>query len=129
VPNPRDRPLAWSSEPEVSVVEEEIDPVLLGLERIVDRAGAENGQGADAKLVAARRASIDLYFPFHFDARFLGQPGECVPAFGRYGAFDDHRLEEAGAVPHYHESNLTGRAQVGDPAADANSLACMKRKL
>src|ERR1019366_4953156 len=52
----RDRDLPRRAQPERAVVEEKIDAVLLRLNRIVERARADDRQVGDAELVSARHA-------------------------------------------------------------------------
>src|SRR4051812_255165 len=54
VPDPRDRALTRGSQPEVTVVEEKIDAVLFGLDRVVDRTLAVDRQILYAELESAR---------------------------------------------------------------------------
>jgi hypothetical protein len=58
VPDDEDGPLARASEPEVPVVEEEVDTVLFGLDRIVERARADDLQVGRGDLVTAGRAAV-----------------------------------------------------------------------
>src|SRR5216117_1963632 len=73
VPNMRYSPLSWCSQPEVTVVEQKVDPVLFRLDRIIDWALAIDGQIRDAKLESARRTGIGANFALDFDRCLLGE--------------------------------------------------------
>ena len=87
VPDAEDRALTLATaQPEVPVVEQEIDAVLLRLDRIVDRARAEDLQVRHTHLVATRCARLGAHLAGHGDARLVRQRpkrshtsgGDCV---------------------------------------------------
>src|SRR5688500_8075329 len=119
------RPLTGRSQPEVAVVEKKVDPVLLGLDRIIDWARSQDGQAANTELVTTRRAGIRLDLALHFDAGFLGEAAERFPSFRRHGVLHDDSLQEACAIAHHDESDLAGRPEMVDPTPDAHGFASM----
>src|SRR5206468_2585271 len=57
VPHREDRALTIAPEPEMPVVQQKIDAVLLRLDRIVERAWAEDFKIADGDFITARGAA------------------------------------------------------------------------
>jgi len=106
VADPRDRALPRRSQPEMPVVEEEVDPVLFWLDRIVDRALSINGELRYRELESARRARIRTHLALDFDRRFLSELSEARPAIRRYRVLDENCLQQAGAVPQHDERDL-----------------------
>ena len=115
-----DRALPRAAEPEVPVVEQEVDAVLLRLDRVVRRAVADDRERFDAELEAAGRARIGADGTGERDRSLRGQLAECLPRLGRHGASNEHGLKHATSVAYDHEGNFAGRAQVRDPAADGD---------
>jgi hypothetical protein len=64
------------------VVEQEVDAVLLGLDRVVERAGADHGEPADAQLEPARRARVGPDLALDHERRLERQLAERVPRLG-----------------------------------------------
>ena len=74
--------LARCAEPEVPVVEQEVDAVFLGLDRIVDRARAINHEILHAELESTGSARVRTNLALDFDRSFLGELTEAVHASG-----------------------------------------------
>ncbi len=68
--DPRYRHLPGAAEPQMSMIQQEVDSVFLGLDRVIDRAGAEHNHICDTDLDAARRAGVSSHFAFDFDRGF-----------------------------------------------------------
>jgi hypothetical protein len=88
------------------VVKEEIDSVLLGLDRVITRAGAQDHHICDPNLDPTRRARVGTNFALDFDRSFEGEGLE-----GRPGGFSDYllnydALQSATSVPHDDEGNF-----------------------
>ena len=73
IPDQEDRALPIAAEPEVPVIEEEIDSVLLRLYRIVQRTRADDLEVGDGDLESARRPSIRAHFAANRHRRLQGQ--------------------------------------------------------
>src|ERR1700694_59697 len=106
VPYPRYRALAWRPEPEVSIVEQEVDSVLLRLDRVVDGTLSKDGELRYSELETARRAGIGTHFALDLDRCLLGKLPKPGPAFRRNRAFYEYSLEQPCAVPQHDEGDL-----------------------
>src|SRR4029079_2552745 len=71
VTDTEDRLLARASQPQVKVVHQEIDTVLLWLNGVIDRTGAKYLQVRDANFDAAGRSRVDAHFAGDGNRRFL----------------------------------------------------------
>ena len=117
-----DRHLPGGAQPEVPVVEQEVDAVFLGLNRVVDRARTENFDVGHTQLVAPRGPRLGTNFAGDRDARFLRQCPIPLPDVRRHLTPDDDPLKNPGAIPHDHEGDLSGRSQVRHPSTDGDTL-------
>ena len=79
VSDPADRALSRRPQPEVAVVEKEIDAVLFWLDRIVDRTLTVNRQILDAELVTTGRSRIGTDIALDLDRSLLRQLAEAIP--------------------------------------------------
>jgi hypothetical protein len=104
----RDCALTRASEPELTVIQQEIDAVLLRLDGIVDWARAGNREIRDTELIAAWSPLVRTYLSGHLDRRFLGKLREPFPRFERDTSFHQHALKNAASIAHDDESDLSG---------------------
>src|SRR5688572_3155414 len=118
VAHPGDGALAAAAKPEVSVVEQEVDAVLLRLDGIVRRARTDDIETEGAHLQPAGRARVFSYLPSDGNRSLDGQLLEPLPHFRRHAVLDDHRLKHSRAVAQHDECDLAGGAEVRDPASN-----------
>src|SRR5690606_23604840 len=83
VPHAQDGLLLPGAEPEVPVVEEEIDAVYLGLDRVVV-GGADDREVGDTHLEATRRAVVGPHLAGDSEAGLDGEHAEALPDLGRH---------------------------------------------
>ena len=115
--------LARRANPEMALVEEEIDAMLFELD------GERRGFGdslddldfADADFVAAGGALLGVDFAGDDDAGFLGEAFEGLEGFGIFFQGAD-ALNDAGAVAKDGEEEFAGFAEIVEPAADGDFL-------
>ena len=116
--------LARRANPEVAIVEEEIDAVLFELDGIgrglVDLL--QDFDFGDADFVAARGALFGANFSGDDDAGFLREALECGEGVGTFFERDD-ALDDAGAVAENRKEQLAGFALIVEPAAEVTSCA------
>src|SRR5262249_23219566 len=118
VPNREDGTNTLASEPEVPVIEQKIDAVLLRLNRIVDRARTNDCEAGHTHLVSARRARLSRNLAAHGDRRLQRQFFEPFPDFRRKLRLHEHGLHHTGPVANDSERDLARRPHVNDPAAN-----------
>ena len=118
VPDHRDRALARGAQPEVPVVEQEVDAVLLRLDRVVAGARADHCEVRHTHLEPARSARFGTRFASDLDGGLGGQLGEPRPHLGGELALHEDRLTDARAIAQDGEGDLAGRAEMRDPRAD-----------
>ena len=106
VPDHHDRTLPRRPEPEVPVVEQEVDAVLLRLDRVVARTRPDDGEPGHTDVQHARRARILARFAGDGDGRLRRQLGEARPELLADLALHEHGLRGAGAVTQRGESDL-----------------------
>src|SRR5438270_2122627 len=124
----RDRNLLLGAQPQMAVLEQIRDAVLLGGDRKLG-ARPEDLQVRRLELDAARRARIGPDTPRHLERSLLSKFPERIPDFRRYIFLGDHRLQVARAVPHDDERDLPARAGRRHPAAHGNRLPGVLQKL
>ena len=123
VPHAHDGDLPLTAQPEGAVVEQEVNAVLLGLDRILVGTRADHLERLHTHLEPARRARVSADFPGERHRRFLRELGERIPrGFGHLGLYQ-HRLQNAGAIAGHDEGHLALGAQVGDPGANGDDGA------
>src|SRR5207253_1555032 len=83
VPNRKDRPLAAAAKPEMPVVQQEIDSVFLGLNRIIDGAPADDGELRHTNLVPARGTWLGAHVAGNLNRRLERELLETLPDLGR----------------------------------------------
>jgi hypothetical protein len=71
MPDSRDGLLARASEPQMTVIEKKVDPMLLWLDGVIDGARTGYLQIGDAQLEATRSAFVRTYLSGHLNRRFL----------------------------------------------------------
>src|SRR6266568_2552554 len=121
--NAKNGRLAWRTNPEMPVVEEEVHAVFLELDR--KRRGFGNSlqdlQFRNPDFVAARSALFRANLPGNDNARFLRQ---ALQRFERFGILLERAdaLNSARAVPKDGKKQLAGLAQVVKPALERDFL-------
>src|SRR5207248_89628 len=81
VADDEDRSLPVTPQPEMPVVEEEIDAMLFRLNWIIDRAWSDDGEIGRGDLVTTGRARIGSHLAGHRNGRLGREPGERRPDF------------------------------------------------
>ena len=89
------------------VIEQKVDPVLLGLDRIVDGARARDLQVADGKLESPRRAAVWTYRPSDLDRRFQCKLRKPFPRLRGQTTFHQHALQHSAAIAHDDKGDFT----------------------
>ena len=115
-------PLHVRTQPQMPVVEEEFDAVLLRLDREL-RAGADQLDRGNGQLVSARRARVGAHEAAQRDAALLRQRGGQLPDLGRKLRLDQDALHDTRPVAQHHEGDARVDAQGGDPAGDGDGFA------
>jgi hypothetical protein len=115
-----DRPLPRAAEPEVAVVEEEVDPVLLRLDRVIQGARAEHLDIGDGELVPPGRAGVLADLAGDREGGLEGQLSEPLPDVRRDGVLGYDRLQHPSAVAEDDEGDLPLGPQVDHPAPDGH---------
>jgi hypothetical protein len=106
--------LMLGAEPQVAHVQQEVDAVLLRLDRVV-LARADQLDGLHAELVPSGRARLRANLARHRDARLLSERAEPIPYVGRDLLLHQHALDDAGSVAEVHETDLAVHARALDP--------------
>src|SRR5204863_9905381 len=125
VPHREDRALARGAQPEVALLLQEADAVLLGLDRIA-RLALEHPELRDLELVSERAPRILRHLPAHLDRGFLGS---LVPrGEDRLGhvPLRDHGLDDPGSGADLEEVKLAARPLAVEPAAQQHLLAVVR---
>src|SRR5262249_36268447 len=110
-------------EPEVSIVEEEIDSVLLGLNGVVERTRSDDLEVSDRDFVATRRARIGAHRAGDAHRRLLRECREALPHFGRECGLREYCLRNPGPVADDAEGDLPRRPEMRDPAVNGHRRA------
>src|SRR6185437_9190412 len=90
--------LPRAAQPEVPVVEQKVDAMLFWLDRVVERARANDGERRHAHLVAAGRARLGAHLAGHGDRCLERELLESFPDLRGELRLDEHRLHHAGTV-------------------------------
>lgn len=125
---PKAGSLKGRSQPQMPVVEEEIDPVLLGLDGVLLRGGDEF-DAAHAEFVPTRRACVLLHLAGHGDHRLLRERLLKVPRRRVHLALHQHALQHPGAVPDDGERHLAVTPGRLDPAQHRDFGADVRSEL
>ena len=119
--------LARGADPEMAMLHEEVDAVLLES----DGVGVGLGDALDdlevfnVELVAAGGALVGADFAGDDDAGFLGEAFEGLEDLGGDALDVGHALDGAGAVAKDGEEQLAALAEVVEPSAEGDGLAFM----
>ena len=128
VADAEDRLLARRADPQVAVIHQEVDAVLLRRDRIVLRF-SDDLEAGDVDLVAAGRARVGAGRAGHRQRRLLRQViGAAERLFADCRLRHD-ALDEAGPVAQRQEVNLAARPAVVQPAAERHGLTTWLRTL
>ena len=128
VAHAKNRGLLFRSNPEMPAIEQVVDAVFLRRDRIVDRR-AHDLEVRDVELVTARRAAVGAHRAVHDDRGLLREMVGLLELLVADGGLRDDGLDEAAAVAHRQEMDLSARAAVVKPAADRDRLALALRDL
>src|SRR5690606_38116306 len=109
------------AEPQVTMVEQEVDAMLLRLDRVV-LGRADTRELLHAELVAAGRAGVIADAARHFDAGLEGEVLDELPDVRRYFLLDDYALYDTRAVAHDDESDAPVNACRLDPAPHGGAV-------
>src|SRR4051794_1753723 len=99
----------------MAMVHQEIDAVLLGLDRVIDGTRPENLEISHADFDAAGGTRVEPHFPGYADGRFLRELSKPVPGLRRDGRLHHDGLERPGAIAHDDERDLARGPDVCDP--------------
>jgi len=127
--NGEDGALPTAAQPEVTVVEQEIDPVLLWLNWVIRRARPEYRKTDHTQLESTRRSRLGAYLAGDVDRSFERQFLESVPDLDRELSLHEHGLHDPGAIADHCKRHLTRRSYMGDPAANGHGLTDVGRKI
>src|SRR5688500_3250903 len=116
------------AEPEVAMILQELDAVLLRLDRVLLR-DLIDVERADGQLVAARCARVLADAARHGDARLLGERGELLPRRFVELLLHENALDHAGPVAQDDERDLPVRTESLHPAPDGYLTACMSMEI
>ena len=119
VPHAQDRRLPPAADPQVTPIEEIVDAVFLGGDRVVVRL-ADHGERRHVDLVAAGRARILPDGPLDDQRRLLAEMVGPLERFVADGGLRNHGLHESAAVAQREEVDLPARASPLQPPADGD---------
>ena len=125
VPHAHNRDLPLTAQPEGAVVEQKVDAVLLGLDRIVVGARADHLKRLDAHLIAAGRPGVGPDLTRERDRRLLRELRKGIPRGLRHLRLHQDRLQNAGAITHDGERHFSLGTEVRDPRANGHDGAGM----
>ncbi len=126
-PHAHDRPLPAAAQPQVAVVHQELDAVLLGRDRVADGVLQHFGR-VDVDLIPlghAGGAGIGLHRAADDERRLLPQVGQPLEQLVAHVRPVDNALGQARAVAQAQEQQLALGRQVIEPAANGDALADM----
>ena len=123
MPHTHQRHLARRAQPEVPVVHQEIDAVLLWLDRIIDWTGAKDTQFRCANFRATWRTRFEPHLASHRHRGLNGQRGKPLPHVRRDLTSDEDALHDAGPVTYHEKRDLALRAYVLHPTAHGDRCA------
>src|ERR1039458_1321336 len=113
------------------MVHQEVGAVILGCDRV--RVGLRDAlqhlQALEIHFISAWRPLFGADFSGHDNGRFLSQIFDRFEQFVRQRALDGHALHQAVAVAEDRERDLSGAANVVEPAGDLDRLADVLARL
>ena len=118
------RDLTRRTQPEVPIVHQEIDAMLLRLDRVVDRTRTEDRDVDRADFRATRCTRFKAHVTGHGNGGLECQRAESFPHLRRYLAFHEDTLHGACAITHHEKGNLTLRSDMLHPATHRYGRAC-----
>ena len=122
VADPGDRGLAPGPEPQMSMLEEESRPMLLGGDRVVG-AGPQDLEAGHRHLVPARRSRLLSHHSGQRHTGLLRQRAERGPDGLGDLLLGQDALHDTRTVPYNHERDLPARPGRDDPAAQSDGRA------
>ena len=125
VAHANDGVLALAAQPQVAVVHQKVGAMLLGRDRIrvAFRHALHHFQVLQVHLEAAGRALVGADLASDDNGGFLGQVLDGLEQFFRQGGLHGHALHQAVAVAKDRERDLSGAAQVVQPAGNLHAFA------
>ncbi len=125
VPDAQDGALAHGTQPEMTMVHQELDAVLFegdGI-RVLDRDQLLDLEVGHIQFEAARSTFIRAHLAGDSQRRFLGQNAYPLKELRRNRALHHHTLNQARAVAEERKQKLAALSQVIEPPLDKNFLA------
>ena len=126
--HPEPGPLHVRPQPQVTVVQQELDAVLLRLDREL-LAGADQLDPGHGQLVSAGRAGVGAHHAAERDAALLRERGGQLPDVIGKLRFDHHSLHHACPIAQYDERDARMHAQGGDPPGNGDRFARVARQI
>jgi hypothetical protein len=124
VPHAQDGRLPLRSNPQVPSIEQIIDAVLFGRNRVVRRV-AYDLEIRDVELVTAWCPAVSPHAAMHHNRGFLGEMIGGLELVIADGGLRDDRLDKPGAVAHGQKVDFAARPTVVQPAADRDLLSAV----
>ncbi len=124
----QDCPLAGHAQPQVTVVEHEVDPVLLERQGVLVGSLLDDLHGLHADLEPAgdaRGARVGAHLSGNDHRGFLRDAGKLVEQILVQVVLESHALREPVAIPHQQEDQLALMRAVVHPAVEADHLTGM----
>src|SRR5690606_31771021 len=128
VAHTQDRPLLAGTQPQMAVVEEEIDAVFLGLDRVL-LGEVDDLEILDGHLVPARCARVLADLARHPHARLLRERREGLPDRSGDLFLQQYPLHDPGPVAHHDEGDLAMRTCGLYPTPHGDGLAHVAREM
>ena len=119
------RVLAAAAQPQMAMIHQKIDAVILGRDGIrrLFRNALHNVRAFHVELVSARRARFFADLSANDQRRFLRQILQRFEQFLGQRAFHRDALDDAGAVAQLRETNFSAAAKIVQPARDLHRFA------
>ena len=129
VANVHQRELTTGSQPQVTVIQEKVDAVILLADGIFFGGILNNAKFSHRQLDARRGALVDAHRARHFKTGLKPQALRLGELFVGNFAFHHHGLNEARSVANLQEMNFARTSLVVHPALYADVFACVFFKI
>ena len=97
------------------MVEQEIDAMLLRLDRVIGWTHPDDFETLHSQLIAAPGTWLGSHLSRECDGRLGGEPRKAIPRFRRELRLDENGLHRAEAVACDDKCDLARRAKMRDP--------------